>query len=319
VRRILPAALLGAIALALAGTAAAAPPAPPAPVPYVNHTIVGGHFPLRAFATITPPVALFGDAVKATLVVLADRKWVEPSRINPDVSFALYKPVGPPTLRQSQSGRLIEMRWTWMLRCLTAKCVPILPPSNTKHIFHFPTAKIQYLDPNGNVAWTATTRFPAIEALSDLSPSIIAYAVANQRVKWQYQLTPAAVSYRISPSLVFGLAVLLAAICAAAALFIAGRWVQRLRSPAVVAAPEAEVPSLERALALFFWAREHGDETLQRKALERVAAELPIDVSDLSSATRELAWSAETPEEDEVEAISERAGVPAHHENGAGG
>jgi hypothetical protein len=313
VKRILPAALLGA--LAIAGSAAAAPPAT---VPYVNHTIVGGHFPLRAFASITPPVALFGDAVKATVVVLADKKWVDPSRIRPDVRFALYKPVGPPTSHESEVGRLVEIRWTWMLRCLTAKCVPIAPPSNTEHVFHFPTARIQYLDPGGNVAWIATTRFPAIETLSNLSPTILAYYQANQRIKWQYQLTPAAVSYRISPSLVFWLAVLLAGICAAGAVAIATRWVQRLRSPVAVAAPDAELPSLERALALFFWAREHGDETLQRKALERVAAELPIDVSDLSDETRELAWSAETPEEDEVEAISERAGVPAHHENGAG-
>ena len=48
---------------------------------------------------------------------------------------------------------------------------------------------------------------------------------------------------------------------------------------------------------------------MQRKALERVAAELPFDVADLSDATREIAWSPETPEEDEVEAISEKAGV----------
>ena len=62
-----------------------------------------------------------------------------------------------------------------------------------------------------------------------------------------------------------------------------------------------------------------GDETLQRKALERVADELPLDVVDLSEIARELAWSPETPEGDEVEAISERAGVPVHPEerNGA--
>ena len=46
---------------------------------------------------------------------------------------------------------------------------------------------------------------------------------------------------------------------------------------------------LERALALFFWAGQQGDETLQRKALERVAAELPFDVANLSDETRELA------------------------------
>jgi hypothetical protein len=303
--------LLGA--LALAGSAAARPPQ--STVPYVNHTVIGGHAPLRAVASVTPPVALFGQAVTATVVVYADRKWVDPARVRPLVRWALYQPIGPPTSHESANGRLVEMRWVWTLRCLSAKCVPIVPPSDTKHIYHLPVAQIQYLAPNGKVSWTATTRFPAIAALSNISPGIVTFLNQYKSVKWQYQLMPAAVSYRTSPTLVFWIAVLLAAICVAVALAIATRWFLRLRSPAVAAAPEAPLPSLERALALFFWAGQHGDETLQRKALERVAAELPFDVSDLSDVTRELAWSAEVPEEDEVEAISERAGVPAHHED----
>jgi hypothetical protein len=72
--------------------------------------------------------------------------------------------------------------------------------------------------------------------------------------------------------------------------------------------------SLERALGLFFWAREHDDETLQRKALERVADELPFDVHDLSETARALAWSREIPDEEDVQEISERAGI--HRRNG---
>jgi hypothetical protein len=316
VRRILlPAALLGA--LALAGSAAAA--ARPAPPPYVKGTVVGGNFPIRVLSSVTPPVALFGDKVTASVIVLADRKWIDPTLLRPVVDFALYRPVAPPTKHESDNGRLIDIQWTWTLRCLSAKCVPIVPPSDTEHVFHFPAGRIEYLNTDGKIEWAAGARFPAVKVLSDISPSIAAFVMANRRAKWQYQLTPAAVAYRISPALVFWLAVVLAGICAAAALAIATRWVVRLRSPAPVASSGVPVSSLEQALALFFWAGQHGDETLQRKALERVAAELPLDVSDLSGVTRELAWSPETPEEDEVEAISARAGVPAHHENGAGG
>ncbi len=316
-RRVLPVALLGAAlvgALALAGPAAAASSLPP---PYVKHTVVGGHFPVRVGASMTPTVAFFGDAVTATVTVLADRKWVNPARLRPVVNFVLYKPVAPPTRLERDTGRLIDIQWTWKLRCLSAKCVPITPPSDLAHIFHFPKAQIDYLDSGGKVSWIALGQFPAIQTMSNISPGIVSWLNVNKTVKWQYQLTPAAVSYRISPAVVFWIAILLSAICVAVAIAIATRWILRQRSPAPVAAPVMG-SSLEQALTLFFWAGKHGDETLQRKALERVAAELPMDVSDLSDETRELAWSSELPEEDEVEAISERAGVPAHPENGAG-
>jgi hypothetical protein len=155
--------------------------------------------------------------------------------------------------------------------------------------------------------------------VSQVSPREQAFIKAHKRIQWQYPLAPAAGdAYRIPPRVVFWLALLLAVLCGAAALLLAGRWALRRRTPATTA-PAVAGSQLERALALFFWANEHGDETLQRKALERVADELPLDVVDLSEIARELAWSPETPEGDEVEAISERAGVPVHPEerNGA--
>ncbi len=312
-RRLVSAALLGA--LAFAGSAAAAVP----PVPYVHSTVVGGHRPVRATASITPPVQLFGDTVTATVVVLADRKWIDPSRLRPVVDFAPYAEIKPPTKHQSEHGRLVEMEWTWTLRCLTAACVPVVPPSDLRHVFRFPLARIQVVGANGKVEYSAGARFPALEVLSEISPGIVAFLHENKALKWQYQLAPPAVAYRFSPGLVFWAALLLACVCAAAGLTIATRWAMRFRSAAPVVAAGPPLSSLERALALFFWAGRRGDETLQRKALERVAAELPLDVAGLSDATRELAWSPETPEEDEVEAISEQAGVPAHHGDGTGG
>ena len=51
-----------------------------------------------------------------------------------------------------------------------------------------------------------------------------------------------------------------------------------------------------------------GDETLQRKAFERVAGELGVERADeLTLIARELAWSSRTPEDEEVEEFAEQA------------
>ena len=74
------------------------------------------------------------------------------------------------------------------------------------------------------------------------------------------------------------------------------------------AAETLEGSTLERALAVLAWAHEHGDETLQRKAFERVASELGVvpQVDELSQAAHELAWSPRIPEHDEVEAFTDK-------------
>jgi hypothetical protein len=65
---------------------------------------------------------------------------------------------------------------------------------------------------------------------------------------------------------------------------------------------------LERALAVLRYAHRHGDETLQRKAFERVAGELGVEQADeLTRIARELAWSPRTPEGEEVEDFAEQA------------
>ena len=66
--------------------------------------------------------------------------------------------------------------------------------------------------------------------------------------------------------------------------------------------------TLERALAVLRYAHRHGDETLQRKAFERVAGELGVERADeLTLIARELAWSPRTPEDEEVEEFAEQA------------
>ena len=274
---------------------------------------------LRAKASVSPPVVLFGDTLIARVSAIADTTRVDPARLRVAAKFAPFERVGPPREVQTGSGRFVETTWTWKLRCLTAACVPIAPPSDVFLDLGFPPAQVRGVGVNGK-EYRRHPFFPGIKVLSQVSPREQAFVKAHKHIQWQYPLAPAAGdTYRIPPGVLFWLALLLAVLCGAAAFFLAGRWALRLRKPAPATAPAVAGSHLERALALFFWANEHGDETLQRKALERVADELPLDVVDLSEIARELAWSPETPEGDEVEAISERAGVPVHPEerNGA--
>jgi hypothetical protein len=94
----------------------------------------------------------------------------------------------------------------------------------------------------------------------------------------------------------------------AAAAWFGHRWYLVLRPHGVTAFAIDPGTTLERALAVLQYAHERGDETLQRKAFERVAAELGIERADeLTRTARELAWSQRTPEDDEVEEFAEQA------------
>jgi hypothetical protein len=299
------AALLGSLAL----TASAG-----ADIPRVHGgSVLGKDLPMKVYASISPAVHTFGSPLTARVAVLADRKWVAPGNVRAIGHFAPYEPAGPPTVVRTSNGRLLQMTWTWKLRCLTVKCLPVMKKSDLAHIFQFSPAHVEYLSPEGQVRYAIDARFQRIAVLSQLSPSEIALLNAHG-LAWYVQLTPLpAAQYRVSPDLAFWLAVAMAAVLGAAGVFIASRWALQFR-PARAAKGTADASSLERALTLFFWARAHDDETLQRKALERVADELPFDVHDLSETARALAWSPETPEEEDVEEISERAGI--HRRNG---
>jgi hypothetical protein len=301
-----------AAAAVLAALAVAAPADATIP-PTPGGSVLGRNLPLKVYASVNPPVHLFADVVTARVAVVADRKWVAPSNVRVTVHFAPYRPAGRPTEVRTSNGRLLQITWTWKLRCLTTKCLPVTRSSSTSHIFHFSPAHIEYLSPRGTVRYALNARFQPIVAFSQLSPSVVAAAL-RQKLSWRYQFTPlSGPHYRLSPDLLFWLAVALACVLGATGLALAGRWALQFR-PAPAAQATLRSSSLERALTLFFWARAHDDETLQRKALERVADELPFDVHELSDTARALAWSPETPEEEEVQEISERAGI--HRRNG---
>lgn len=306
-------------ALALTGAAAAASPPPKVPHPgfqlhpgmpfYPSGSVVGEGTPLKAYASIVPTVHLFGDTLQAKLAVVADTGLIDPARLRVRAGFSPYTPTGTPTVLRLHIGRFEQLTWTWHLRCLTARCVPVVPPSEKFHVFHFPSAHIDYLSVKGTPAFGLDAAWPPVEVLSQINPAVENALLNARKYDWQYSLTPvAAPTFRVSPMLLFWLALGLAGALVLGALFAGARWYRMLR-PKVAATESLEGSTLERALALLAWAHEHGDETLQRKAFERVGGELGLvpQVDELSKAAQELAWSPRLPEDEEVEAFSEEA------------
>jgi hypothetical protein len=308
-------------ALATAGSAGAELPS------YPSGTSVGEGEPLKAYATVSPTVQLFGGTVTATLAVVADTKWVDPLRLRAVPSFTPYRPVRRPTVTRLSVGRFAQVTWTWTLRCLTSPCVPRIPPSDRFHVFRFHPVKLEYL---GKPTYSISASWPALEVYSQLSVATAQLVLGNGRLHWTFHPAPvAAPTYRISPTFLFWLALGIGVAFFAAGALIGWRWYRATRPPALAELSAVEPrTTLERALAVLAWAHERGDETLQRKAFERVADELGVEfqvaeVDTLTRAAREFAWSPRTPGDEEVENFAEQArgtskrNEPEHEEDGA--
>ena len=141
-----------------------------------------------------------------------------------------------------------------------------------------------------------------------MTPGLVKFLQLTRHINWRFHLTPvASPTYRVGPSLLFWLAVALAGLAAVGAVGFTFRWYLGMRAPPT---PAEVAPGtvLERALAVLRYAHEKGDETLQRKAFERVAAELGVDrAGELRVTARELAWSPRTPADEEIEGFAVRA------------
>ena len=213
--------LLGVAALALACAAPAL-----AGVPVVNGgSSVGEGLPLKAYATITPTVHLFGDSITAKLAIVADTKWVDPSRLQVNADFAPYEEMHAPTVQRLGVGRFAQVTWIWTLHCVRSACVPRVPPSDRFHVFQFHAAHIAYLEANNKPAYGLNASWPPIEVLSQISPGLVAFLDRTNRLNWQLGMTPvAAPTYRLSPTLLLWLAIAVAAAFGIAAIWFGSRW-----------------------------------------------------------------------------------------------
>lgn len=298
------------VLLVVAASLAVAAPAG-AQLPVFNQgSSVGEGVPLKAYASITPTVHLFGDELTAKIAIVADTKWVDPNRLRVTADFSPYAPIRPVQILRLGVGRFSQVTYTWTIRCTTSPCVPRVPPSDKFHVFHFRPARIEYITLNGKPQYGINASFPPVEVLSTVSPGVQAFLQKTNHLNWRIDFTPvASPTYRTSPSLLFWLSLALAGVLVAGAAWFAYRWFLVIRPRRQHEEITVGTP-LERAIAVLRYAHETGDETLQRKAFERVAGELGVESADeLSRLAREHAWSQRTPEDEEVEEFAEQASV----------
>jgi len=149
------------LALAAAAVAVAATPPPKGVPPEATGSVIGEGLPLKAYASITPTVHLFGDTLTANLAVVADTKWVDPRQLIVQAHFAPYKPIHAPQVLRLHYGRFEQITWTWKLRCLDSACVPHVPPSDKYRTFSFTPAHISY-----GKQYDLQAYWPRVEVLS---------------------------------------------------------------------------------------------------------------------------------------------------------
>ncbi|MES1246436.1 MAG: hypothetical protein ABUS54_02030 [Actinomycetota bacterium] len=305
----LVAAVVAALVLAPAALALAPGETPSGNLPaQKGGSSIGEGLPFKAYASMTPTVHLFGDQVTAKLAVVADTKYVDPLRLRVRTDFKPYVPVAAPAVARVVAGRFEQITWTWQIRCIDSACVPRVPTSDKFHVFHFSPAHIDYVTLQGKPAYGLNAYWPPVEVISQISPGVQKFLQLTNHIGWRFDFRPVgAPTYRFSPTTVLWVALGLAGVFGAGALFFFGRWYLLIR-PRRTSAAELPGTPLERALAVLRYAHETGDETLQRKAFERVADELGVAQADeLTRTARELAWSPRTPEDEEVEAFAAQA------------
>ncbi len=276
--------LAGLVAAGLAGTAigltlqARESESPrPAAAPRASVSVVR--------ASIQPAVHLFGQAVIAELVVVANKAIVDPDTVRVRPDFAPYAPAGEPQVERTETATSARFRYRFTLRCLDEDCAP----ETARQVVDFPGTAVFYRFRSTSGPGTALVDWPPFE----VSARVPRDALSPER--WRADVTSLpAVSYERSPGTT---AVVLLASSIILALSGVGLvwWLARPEARADLAAdelPEVRASVLERALQLAREASLDGDSPERRKAFERVARELGARGRvDLAERARALAWA----------------------------
>lgn len=273
--------------------------------------------PISATATFSPRVALFGDTLSATVDVVLDRGVVDPDGVEIEWSPAPWRPVAPSSAARRDSGTTTHWRRTFVLRCLSAFCVPV---RDTEEV-DFEPARVDYVATVGegtrrlslDVPWPTLVVHKRVGTAEE----------SGQRdalaAPWRADtVSLPAVSYRVSPGLLLALLVVAGMLFLAAAVVIAYRALpEREPPPEPEPEPEPIATPLEQALELLEAPAAANGAQDRRRALELVAEEVERrGEDDLAERARTLAWSEDTPEGDETRALAARLRTLLERTNG---
>jgi len=259
--------------------------------------------PLRARATLSDRIVVFGDTVRAQVDLAVDLRHVDPGKIKVRVGFEPWRRVGPATVTRTDASSSSHIRMTYVLRCLRQICVPerdTLP-------FEFEAARIEFHNRAGGRG-SLRAPFPVLTVHTRIRPEELANAKP-----WRLDVTNVPdPSYRASPALL--LAVLIGGslllLAAGGALAYVG-WPRRHVEPEPEPEPEPELlpTPLEQALELLEnAARATNGGADQRRSLELVAEVLAErgEEDGLAEAARALAWSPTAPGPDKTKSLAAR-------------
>jgi hypothetical protein len=256
---------------------------------------VSGQAEVTAKADVTPRTHLFGDTLTARIDVVVDRDAVGPELPRVVRSFAPYA-VERVTTARRDAGRFSQLRYTFRLRCLREACLSTSGRARVR----FEPVRVLYRSAAGEARVVRAT-WPPVELYSRLA-SVPKEEQSSSRFNtpvmapWRADLTALPpVSHRSSPTLIIALLLLAAGLLvlpACVLVYLALPW----RASPSWESWLAQLPPIERALAVLERARTHGDATARRRALERLGMELRVrGAEELAREALELAWTEATP------------------------
>ena len=259
---------------------------------------VPGRAAVTAKADVTPRTHLFGDSLVARLDIVVDRDAVAPAPPRVVRSFAPYD-IERVTTARRDTGRFSQLRYTYRLRCLRETCLSTSGRARVR----FDPVRVHYRSAAGEPR-VARASWPPVELYSRLAsvPKQEQSSQTSSRFNtpvmapWRADLTALpAVSHRSSPTLLIALLLLAAGLLvlpACVLIYLALPW----RASPSWESWLAQLPPIERALAVLERARTQGDATARRRALERLGMELRVRGADeLAREALELAWTEAAP------------------------
>jgi hypothetical protein len=246
-------------------------------------------------AEVTPPTSFFGQVVTAHAQLVVDPRVVDPSTAELAVDLRPYRIRSESRRITRGLGRAAVVDFRYELQCVSRACVPHERTGGAQTV-QLKAATASYRTRDGK-PHTARVAWPIFGVQSRLTSDDL--ALSTPQVGTDSAQPP--VSWALSPGLLGGLALTLAAL-----LVLGAGWLVA----SVVGADSRllrarQIPShltpVERALALAEHAAAHGEVDESRKALERLAAELRRRraVAHADDAER-LAWSETDPSPESV-------------------
>jgi hypothetical protein len=255
-----------------------------------------GDEPITGTALLEPEQHLFGDAVRARLELVVDRNRIDPDSIEVGANFAPYRDLRPLERTRTDSGPITMLRYDYLIACLTTRC---LPSGGGRR--DFGAVAVEYTPRGETLPQTASVEWPPLRAAGRIDPTRLEQAAL--RAELRDLPSP---SYRISPTAVEVVSLVLAILFAAAAAILAIRFLPLDRVATWLGARRADRrSSLERALAQVRAAVAGGRPAEGRRALDRLALELrATENPELASDASRLAWSKGAPGEARVTPLS---------------